>query len=300
MSKTLQSMTGFASASASDDNASWTWELRSVNGRSLDVRSRLPQGIDGLEAAVKAAVAKRFQRGSVNVHLGYRPVEATGSVRIDADALELVTSAAERLRARFDGPPIRAETLLTIRGIVVAEGDDARDRDPQAKTAHREALLASLETALEDLTEARREEGRRLTAVMSDLVGEVAGLTEAIASHPSRQPDAVRSRLQEAIARLGNGELELAEDRLHQEAMLLATKADVEEEIARLKVHVASARDLIASGGAIGRKFDFLTQEFNREANTICSKSNDVEVTGHGLALKAVIDRMREQVQNIE
>lgn len=297
----LQSMTGFASGGGSDEHADWTWELKSVNGRALDVRTRLGNGLEGLEAIVKSAVTKRFNRGSISVHLAYRPAVPQQQVRIDTQALEIVTAAAVALRKRLDSPPIQAEALLAIRGLVVAEaGDEGRSASDTAINDHRSRIAATLETALDGLVGARKDEGARLTSVLSDLIDEVASLAARIAAHPSRSPDAIRARVAKAVARLSNDDVELSHDRLHQEAMLLATRADVEEELQRLDAHVASARELIAAGGAVGRKLDFLSQEFNRETNTICSKSSDAAVTGLALELKSTIDRFREQVQNIE
>lgn len=296
----INSMTGFASATGSCDALEWSWDLRSVNGRGLDVRLRLPSGFERLEAELKPRVQARLSRGSITASLNVARAETGATLRVDPVARDAMIAAAEEIRAEVDGPPLRAELLLAIRGVLVsadASGDTA------ASDAALSAIAATFDEALDRLVQARADEGQRLQPVVRAQVDAIDGLTARIASHPSRTPERLRERLEAQLTRLlstESGAAALDADRLHQEAVLLAARADIEEEVKRLDAHVAAARDLLDGTEPVGRRLDFLTQEFNREANTICSKSNDTEVTAMGLELKTVIDRMREQVQNIE
>lgn len=292
---TLNSMTGFARADGSDQGVRWYWEVKSVNGRGLDIRVRLPQGHDQLEPKVREAVAKRFVRGSLTVNLiAQRDVGAV-DVRVNESALAQILKAAEDVRRLTGGPPPSAEGLLALRGVLeVSEADGSLDAGVAA------AMLTSLDQALQMLADARAAEGQRLTSVLNAHIDEIERLTRQVQSSPSRSPDAIRSRLQEQVAKLIDASSALDPVRLHQEAILLATRSDVEEEVQRLTAHVASARALISERQPAGRKLDFLAQEFNREANTLTSKAIDMEIARAGLALKTVIDQLREQVQNIE
>jgi len=291
------SMTGFARAAGALGPTTWSWEVRSVNGRGLDMRLRLPPGLDDLEPRVRAAVAKRLGRGSVNLALSLQRGSGASEVRVNAAALEQIIVALEGVRARLGAPGPRAETLLTIKGIV--EVVDRVEDEAEAR-ALAEALLASLEEALEGLVRARGAEGGRLGGVVATQLGTIARLIAEIEAAPGRAPAAVRARLKEQIARLLETGAGLDETRLHQEAVLLATRADVAEELQRMAAHVAAARELLAATQPAGRQLEFLAQEFNREANTLCAKAADADTTRAGLALKVVIDQMREQVQNIE
>jgi uncharacterized protein (TIGR00255 family) len=292
---TLNSMTGFARADGSHAGERWYWEVKSVNGRGLDVRVRLPQGHDQLEPKVREATAKRLVRGSLTINLSTQRDTSAVEVHINEHALAQVLRAVEEVRRLTGAPPPSADGLLALRGVLeVTEADGALDSDVAV------AMLASFDTALDALITARADEGRRLTVVLTSHIDEIERLTRLVQASPSRTPDAIRARLADQLARLTNASPALDPVRLHQEAILLATRSDVEEELQRLAAHVASARALLSESVPAGRKLDFLAQEFNREANTLTSKAIDMDVSRSGLALKTVIDQLREQVQNIE
>lgn len=294
---TLQSMTGFARNDGALDGTTWHWELRSVNNRGLDLRLRLPPGFEALEPKVRDRISKAIARGSVNASLSVTRRTHAADVRLNQAALDRVLAIATRLATDIGAEKPRVEALLGLKGMLeVAE--DMNDEEAQA--AEQAAVLAGLDTALAGLVTARREEGGRLKAVLEQQIDDIARLSGTIESSPSRSVEAVRARLAEQVARLVETGQGLDPVRLHQEAVLLATRADVEEELKRLKAHVEAARALLRQEGAIGRKLDFLAQEFNREANTLTSKAADHEIARSGLALKVVIDQLREQVQNIE
>ena len=294
---TIKSMTGFARTEGATGNVSWHWELRSVNGRGLDLRLRLPTGAESLEPQVREAAARYLTRGSVTISLSAENRGGTQEIRLNEPALRQVVKATERIRQLTDAAPPRADGLIAIKGVieVVERVESAEETGARVR-----AMLESLEQGLRGLVQARAAEGARLKAVLGANLDEIARLVATIEVSPARQPAAIEARLKEQLGRLLDGSNMLDPGRLHQEAVLLATRADVEEELKRLKAHIAAARELLEELGAVGRKFDFLAQEFNREANTLCSKANDVDITRAGLALKTVIDQMREQVQNIE
>ena len=293
----LTSMTGFARADGSADGVVWHWEVRTVNGRGLDVRVRLPAGFEALEQDVRKACAKAFRRGNCTANLNARRDTGALGVRLNQEVLRQVVAAAEQVRAISPGDPPRIDGLLAIKGVL--ETVEPAEDQPAVKERHGR-ILASLAAALGEVGAARRAEGARLGEVLSFQIDEVARLVEACAGLAVNQPEAIRARIERQVARLGAAAPELEEARLHQEAMLVALKADIQEELERLRAHIAAARELLASEEAVGRRLDFLTQEFNREVNTICSKSYDGELTRLGLELKAAIDQIREQVQNIE
>jgi uncharacterized protein (TIGR00255 family) len=294
---TLNSMTGFARADGAEKGVRWFWEVRSVNGRGLDVRVRLPQGHDALEPKVREAAAKCFARGSLTVNLNAQRETPAIQVRVNEAALAQVLRAVEEVRRLTGAPPPSADGLLSLRGVLdVADPAEAATLDPEVAAG----MLATLDAAFAGLAAARAQEGRRLAGVLGAQIDEIERLTRLVQAAPGRQPDAIRARLADQIARLLDASPALDPARLHQEAVLLATRTDVEEEIQRLTAHVAAARALLTDGAPAGRKFDFLAQEFNREANTLTSKAIDMEISRAGLALKTVIDQLREQVQNIE
>lgn len=293
----LSSMTGFARASGERQGLFWQWEIKSVNGKALDVRLRLPQGFEAMETPVRAALAQAFKRGNLQVSLTISGEIARETVRLNQDILNRLVEAGEALRERIGGEPLRADVLLSIRGVVEVA---SVPEDEAAVEQRNAAMLKSFEEALMSLAVARREEGQRLQAVLTAQVRRIAELAEAARDNPARSVEAIRARLGEQVARLLETGAALDPDRLHQEAVLAATRADIQEELDRLNSHVEAALALISSSDAIGRKFDFLAQEFNREANTLCSKASDRSLTLIGLDLKTVIDQMREQVQNIE
>lgn len=294
---TLQSMTGFARSDGALDGTAWHWELRSVNNRGLDIRLRLPPGFEALEPKVRERIAKAISRGSVNASLNVQRRTRVGEVRLNQAALDRVLAIATRLSTEIGAEKPRVEALLSLKGVLDI-ADDADDEETQA--AEHAAVLAGLETAVGGLTEARRSEGARLKQVLSAQIDEIARLAGIVETSPSRSVEAIRARLADQVARLVETGQGLDPARLHQEAVLIATRADVEEELKRLKAHVEAARALLTDEGAVGRKLDFLAQEFNREANTLTSKAIDQEIARAGLALKVVIDQLREQVQNIE
>lgn len=293
---TVKSMTGFARADGADQTASWHWEVRSVNGRGLDVRLRLAPGTEWLEPQVREAVAARFVRGNVSVSLNLT-AETGVEIRLNEHVLAQVIAAARRVQALTGAEPARVEGLLAIRGVLEPVEPAAGE---EARLARGRLALATLKQALDGVEAARAAEGARLARVLEAQVEDVGRLVAEIAAAPSRSLDAMRRRLSEQVSRLMEASSTLDPARLHQEAVLAATRADVEEELKRLASHIVAARELLAAREPVGRKLDFLAQEFHREANTLCSKSIDPEVTRRGLALKVVIDQMREQVQNIE
>ena len=293
----ISSMTGFARSSGEHQGLFWQWEIKSVNGKALDVRLRLPPGFEALETPARAALANAFKRGNLQVSLTISGALAHETVRLNQDILDRLVEAGEVLRDRIGGEPLRADVLLSIRGVVevtpVPEADEQRER-------RQAAMLDSFGQALKALAAARLEEGARLQAVIAQQVARIAELSTAARANPARSVEAIRARLTEQVARLLETAQPLDPARLHQEAVLAATRADIQEELDRLDSHVEAAHQLLASHDAIGRKFDFLAQEFNREANTLCSKASDRSLSLIGLDLKTVIDQLREQVQNIE
>lgn len=294
----LFSMTGFARGGGETAALSWTWEARSVNGRGLDVRLRLPAGAERLDAAARQAVAERFARGNFQITLQVTSRGPEGGWRLDEAHLDWLIGQLMTVRRKLGGMagPVDPLRLLLARGVIEQEEEDL----PALLEEHAQKLLASLSEALDDLKAMRAEEGRRLQAVIAGHIDTIAELTDQARRNPARTPEVIRARLAEQVSRLLQAAADLDEQRLHQEAALLATRADIAEELDRLEAHVAAARDLLAGDEPAGRKLDFLAQEFHREANTICSKSNDAALTAIGLELKAVIDQLREQVQNVE
>ncbi len=290
-------MTGFARASGADHGLHWQWEAKSVNGKALDMRCRLPVGYEGLEVEVRAATARRLARGNVQVSLSVSGMVRPETVVINQAVLDQLLAAGERLRDRIGGEPLRADMLLALRGVLETV---TVTEDEAAIEARHKIVLASFADMLDGLVTSRREEGTRLAAVVDDQIARIAGLAEAARDNPARTPEAIKSRMGEQVSRLMETGASFDPVRLHQEALLIATRSDIQEELDRLMGHVEAARALLDAGGAIGRKFDFLAQEFNREANTLCSKAIDRSLTEIGLDLKTVIDQMREQVQNIE
>jgi uncharacterized protein (TIGR00255 family) len=294
---TIKSMTGFSRSEGAMGPLTWHWEVRSVNGRGLDVRTRVPAGFEALEPSIREATTKRVARGSVSITLGIKRMQGVSELRLNEKALDQILTAIDRLRDRITLSPPSAEGLLNIKGLVELVEPEESEPDTQARA---DTMLADLVTALEGMIRYRQEEGSRLHAVLSDQLAAIETLVSAIERMPARTPEAIRQRLKQQVERLMETGGAFDDARLHQEAMLLATRVDIEEELKRLVAHIAAARDLLNSKEPTGRKLDFLAQEFNREANTLCSKSSDTDITRAGLELKAIVDQMREQVQNIE
>jgi uncharacterized protein (TIGR00255 family) len=291
------SMTGFAESIGSHDMLRWRWEAKSVNGRGLDVRLRVPPGFDSLEQPARALAAERFRRGNLQVSLSMEQQEGARGLKVDPVALAGAVRLAQEVAAETGLAPARIDGILALKGVIVQ--DDPGLLDPLLRADRDAAILKSLALAFDALVKARANEGTKLQTLLAGQMNEIERLTREAASLAAVQPQALRQRLQAQIAdMLGGGTV--PEERLAQEAALLAAKADVREELDRLAAHVQDARALIAGGEAVGRKLDFLAQEFNREANTLCSKSADIALTRVGLSLKAVIDQFREQAQNVE
>jgi uncharacterized protein (TIGR00255 family) len=294
---TLSSMTGFARAQGALAPWRWTLEIKCVNAKGLDLRLRAPAGFDRIEAEARARLGKALARGTVFVNLAATREGASVTAHIDADLLAELATTARAAAERFGLAPPTLDGLLAVRGVV-----DAREADDDEATiaATAAAMLNTLDEAILAVLAARRAEGAALLKVLAERLDAIAALTAAADANPARKPEAVRARLAATVGALTGAARGLDEARLHQEALLLAAKADVREELDRLHAHIAAARALLAEGGPVGRRLDFLAQEFSREANTLCAKSNDVTLTAQGLELRAQIEQWREQVQNIE
>ncbi len=288
-------MTGFARVDGHGDGFSWTFEAKSVNGRSLDLRCRLPSGFDSVEAAARAEVPKRLARGNVNLTLTVNRTQAVSQLRINRELLAQVLELAREIEGAGAAPP-RLDSLLAVRGIIEPVEED----EAEARERVEAALKGDLTVLIDQLVHNRLGEGNRLAVVLNGHLDEITRLVDSAGACASAQPEALREKLRAQVAAILGSFPALSEDRLAQEAAILIGKADIREELDRLRAHIQAARDMMAEGGAIGRRFDFLCQEFNREANTLCSKSADVELTRIGLSLKAAIEQLREQVQNIE
>ena len=295
---TIASMTGFARAEGQQDACSWSWELKSVNTRGLDVRCRMPQGFETLEQPVRQRTAAALKRGNISAVLSLAWSGAQQGVRINADVLEQVLALVSQIQNRLgDCRPPSADGLLSLRGVI-----DVLDPMPtgEARAALESTLLTGLDGALAALSEVRRAEGARLDAVLREQLQRLAVLGRRARELASAQPAAIFARLSEQMAALLGQSPALTPERLAQEAALLAAKADPREELDRLRAHCEAALALLDGGGPVGRQLDFLCQELNREANTLCAKAGDIELTRVGLDLKATVEQIREQVQNIE
>ena len=296
MAQPLSGMTGFARAETALGESVLRWELRSVNGRGLDLRVRLPAGWDTSEAEARTLFKAAFSRGSISGTLSVDAAAGVSAISIDEDRLAAYVEIARRLHAADLAAAPRADGLLALRGVI--NGEEAGGALDATDEAVSVAARAALGEAIAALRAARLDEGAALVDVLGGIIDEIEALAVRAGAHAASQPAALRDRLKARLEELIEGGLE--PDRLAQEAALLAAKADVREELDRLSAHVQAARALLAGGSPCGRKLDFLAQEFNREANTLCSKSSDRGLTEIGLALKAAIDQMREQVQNVE
>ena len=290
----LSSMTGFARASGTTGPVQWAWEVRSVNGRGLDVRLRVPNGFDAIGDVARTALQRTLSRGQCQVNLTITRPEVAPRIRINEALLASLAASIARVPLPAGMAPATLDGLLGIRGVIEADDEPGAEADTLSRD-----LSEGVIRLVADLVEARRAEGRQLREIIEGQLGAMDGLTEAAEACPARKPEAVRARLSAAIvALMQSGSFDA--ERLHQEAVLMAAKADVREELDRLRAHLASLRDLVAAGGAIGRKLDFLAQELGREANTLCAKANDAALSRIGLDLKAVVEQFREQVQNVE
>jgi uncharacterized protein (TIGR00255 family) len=292
----ISSMTGFARAEGEVDGRRWTWELRSVNGRGLEMRFRLPAGLEQVEPALRKAVGEFLARGSLNATLIVERAAGGPTLKINEAALDEALRMIEMIRTRIDCAAPRAEGVLNIRGVV--EQEDGAD-DPEAREAFGAAIVEGFRQAAEALKAARAAEGKNLAVALGAQIDDIERLSSLARSNAAASPEAIRARLAAQLAELTAG-ANIPEDRLAQEAALIAIKSDVREEFDRLDAHIAAARALLNDKEPVGRRFEFLSQEFNREANTLCSKAQDLSLKRLGLELKTVIDQLREQVQNIE
>jgi uncharacterized protein (TIGR00255 family) len=293
----LSSMTGFARGHGVIGAYSWAWELKSVNAKGLDLRLRLPAGWDAVEGPVRSHAAQVLARGNVYGTLTAERKGVAPIVRVNEPVLNAVLATIKGLAGKVDAAAPRLDGILSLKGVVEVIDEDEREEDRRAAEA---AVIAGFRATVAELAAMRSREGEALGKVLTQRVGEIAALAARADAAPGRRAEAIKARIAEQVATLLDASNRLDPDRLHQEAILIASKADIREELDRLASHVSQAGRLIAEGGAIGRRLDFLAQELNREANTLCSKSNDVELTNIGLELKTVVEQFREQVQNLE
>jgi uncharacterized protein (TIGR00255 family) len=293
----LSSMTGFARSHGTSGPYAFEWELKSVNAKGFDLRMRLPPGWDEVEPLARKRAAEALSRGTVYANLSVKRANALSTVKVNEDVLASIVKVAGELAGRIDAVAPSIDGLLAIKGVIeVVEPESSEAEDKAAKAA----AIAAFEQALNNLTEMRRREGLTLGQILSQRMDEIEGLMKKAEAAPGRKPEAIRARLAEQIAALLDASDRFDPDRLSQEAVMIAAKADIREELDRIASHVSQAREMIGKGGAIGRRLDFLAQEFNREVNTCCSKSNDLELTNTGLEMKNVVEQFREQVQNLE
>jgi uncharacterized protein (TIGR00255 family) len=293
----LSSMTGFARGHGLSGSYDWSWEIKSVNAKGLDLRLRLPQGWDAVEAPVRSRASEQLSRGNVYATLTVERRGVAPVVRVNEPVLAAVLATMRNLATQLDAAPPRLDGILALKGVVDVVDESEREEDRQAAE---QAVIAGFHQTVRELISMREREGETLARVLKQRLAQIADLVQRAEAAPGRRPDAIKARLAEQIATLLDASERFDPDRLHQEAILMASKADIREELDRLGSHVAQAEQLIGSGGAVGRRLDFLSQELNREVNTLCAKSNDVELTNTGLELKSVVEQFREQVQNLE
>lgn len=294
----ISSMTGFARSVGQANDCAWAWEVRSVNGKGLDARCRLPAGFEALELKSRERATRKLKRGSVWMNLTVTRSVRQADIQVNTDALDRVIAMLPDIQQRLpEFRPTSAESLLGLRGMI-----EIIDQQPseEERAALDTALLDGLDRTLDALVAMRQEEGARMATVLGGHLERIGALCEEAQRLAAMQPDAIRERLREQVAALLEGTPALPEERLAQEVAVLAAKADTREEVDRLKAHREATAVLLSGQGPVGRKLEFLCQEFNREANTLCAKSSDVELTRVGIDLKATIDQLREQVQNIE
>ncbi|WP_262297561.1 YicC/YloC family endoribonuclease [Microvirga sesbaniae] len=293
----IASMTGFAREAGVTGSYQWAWELKSVNGRGLEVRVRTPSGLDAVGEDARGQILKALTRGQGQLNLSLSKASSAPRLRVNQDVLQSLLSAIGGLTLPDNVQPASLDGLLSVRGVVELDDDAA---DPSQDEGLVAALKAGIGALIGSLKAARLKEGQALAAVLGQQLDRIAQLVDEAEAAPARRPEAIRARLEAQIAELLDGRAGLDPDRLHQEAVLIAARADIREELDRLRAHVDSARGLLQEGGPVGRRLDFLAQEFGREANTLCAKANDVSLSRIGLELKAVIEQFREQVQNVE
>jgi uncharacterized protein (TIGR00255 family) len=297
MPMALSSMTGFARGHGVSGPYAWAWELKSVNAKGLDLRLRLPPGWDAVEIPVRNRAAEVLTRGTVYGTLTAERRGVVPIVRINEPVLAAALATIRSLAGRVEAAPPRLDGILALKGVIEVIDEDEKEEDRRAAEA---AVVAGFQQTVAELAAMRRHEGAALSEILSQRLNEIAALAARADASPGRRAEAVKARIAEQVAMLLEASGRFDPDRLHQEAILIASKADIREELDRLTSHVAQVNHLIGQGGSIGRRLDFLAQELNREANTLCSKSNDIELTNIGLELKSVVEQFREQVQNLE
>jgi uncharacterized protein (TIGR00255 family) len=293
----LSSMTGFARGHGVCGTYNWSWELKSVNAKGLDLRLRVPPGWDAVEVPARNRATAVISRGTVYGTLTVERKGAAPVVRVNEPVLTAVLATIKDLAGRVDAAPPRIDGILSLKGVIEVVDDDEHEQD--RRTAEVD-VIDGFDRTLVELVAMRRHEGAALGIILIERIDQIARLTKGAEEAPGRQPEAIKARISEQIATLLEVSDRFDPDRLHQEAILVATKADIREELDRLTAHAAQVRHLIQEGGAIGRRLDFLAQEFNREVNTLCAKSNDADLTKIGLDLKSAVEQFREQVQNLE
>ena len=293
----LSSMTGFARGHGVAGSYAWSWEIKSVNAKGLDLRLRLPPGWDAIEVPARALAAETLSRGTAYANLTVERKGVATAVKVNEPVLSAVLATLKRLHERVEAAPATLDGILSLKGVIEITEEDEREEDRRAAEA---AILEGFDNALGELVAMRREEGATLGRVLSERLKEIAALAARAEAAPGRKPEAIKARLAEQVATLLSASTRFDSDRLHQEAIMLASKADIREELDRLASHVAQAQKLLADGGPVGRRLDFLAQELNRESNTLTAKANDVELTNIGLELKSAVEQFREQVQNLE
>lgn len=292
----ILSMTGFGRASGRSGAWTWAWEIRTVNSKGLDLRMRLPAGFDAIDVEARAAIAALLQRGACHANLTATRESATGNIAINRVALDALISELAHVPLNANVRPASLDGLLSLRGIV--DTREAED-DEAARAALNADILAGLKSALAAVVAMRASEGAAIGAVLTQRIARIAELSAQAEAAPGRSAEAVKARIARQIETLTHAQ-GLDPARLHQEAVLLASRADIREELDRLHAHAKAVGELLARGGAIGRRLDFLAQELGRESNTLCAKSNDSALTAIGLDLKVEVEQFREQVQNIE
>jgi uncharacterized protein (TIGR00255 family) len=293
----LSSMTGFARSNGASGPYAFEWELKSVNAKGFDLRLRLPPGWDELEAFAKKRAGELLARGTVYANLSVKRANAASTIRINEDVLASIVRVAGVLAGKIDAVAPSIDGLLGIKGVIEVIEPEANEAEDKAAKA---AAAAAFEQALADLVAMRQREGVTLGQILSQRMDEIELLAKRAEAAPGRKPEAIRARLAEQVAALLESSDRFDPDRLNQEAIMVAAKADIREELDRIASHISQAREMIGKGGPVGRRLDFLAQEFNREVNTCCSKSNDLELTNTGLEMKNVVEQFREQVQNLE
>ena len=294
---TLSSMTGFARGHGVSGPYAWAWELKSVNAKGLDLRLRLPAGWDAVEIPARSRAAEVLTRGTVYGTLTVERQGVVPVVRINEPVLAAALATIRSLAGRVEAAPPRLDGILALKGVIEVIDEDEKEQDRRAAEA---AVVAGFRETVAELAAMRQHEGAALSEILTQRLNEIAALAARADAAPGRRAEAIKARIAEQVAVLLEASGRFDPDRLHQEAILIASKADIREELDRLTSHVAQVNLLIGRGGSIGRRLDFLAQELNREANTLCAKSNDVELTNIGLELKSVVEQFREQVQNLE